>query len=92
MKVHEKKQSNIDRRARDKKAAVVGVAIYALIMALSAAAVGWVCFLPETPAFGELLMGVLAVVLLLMIVPAFVALKQRFEEIEGGELDEAAEY
>ena len=86
------KQKAMERRHRDKKAAVIGVAVYAFFMALSAATVGWVCFLPETPAFGELLMGTLAVVLLLMIVPALVALKQRFAEIEGGELDEASEY
>ncbi len=86
------KQSNIDRRARDKKAAVVGVAFFAGLQLVCAVAFGSLCFIPDAPGWLVVLFGVLAVGCLLLVIPALVVMKQRFKEIEGGELDEAAEY
>ncbi len=86
------KQSNIDRRARDKKAAVVGVAFFAGLQLVCAAAFGSLCFIPDAPGWLVVLFGVLAAGCLLLVIPALAVMKQRFKEIEGGELDEAAEY
>ena len=86
------KQSNIDRRARDKKAAVIGVAFFAGIMLVSAASVASLCFIPDAPGWLVALFGGLALFFLAFIIPALMAMKQRFKEIEGGELDEAAQY
>lgn len=86
------KQSNIDRRHRDKKAAVVGVAFFAGLQFVCAAAFGSLCFIPDAPGWLVVLFAGLAVCCVLFIIPALAVMKQRFEEIEGGELDEAAEY
>ena len=86
------KQSNIDRRARDKRAAVVGVGFFAGLQILCAAALGAICFVPDAPGWVIALMAVLAVGCLLFIIPALMVMKQRFQEIEGGEMDEASEY
>ena len=86
------KQNNIDRRARDRKAAVVGVAFFAVLMLVCAASVATMCFVPDTPGWVVVLFAVLAVSCLLPIIPALVVMKQRFQEIERGELYEASEY
>ena len=86
------KQSNIDRRARDKKAAVVGVTFFAGLQLVTAAAFGSLCFIPDSPVWLVVLFGALAALCLLLVIPALVVMKQRFKEIEGGDLDEASEY
>ena len=86
------KQEGIDRRRRDKKAAVAGVLFFAGLQLVCAAAFGSLCLIPELPGWAVVLFGALAAACLLMVVPALAALKQRFQEIEGGELYEAAEY
>lgn len=86
------KQSNIDRRARDKKAAVVGVAFFAGLQLVCAASFVSLCFIPDAPIWLDVLFWGLAAVCLLFIAPALVVMKQRFAEIEGGEMYEAAEY
>lgn len=86
------KQSNIDRRARDRKAAVVGVAFFAGLMLVCAASVGSLCFVPDTPGWLVILLGGLAAFFLAFIIPALMVMKQRFKEIERGELYEASEY
>ncbi len=86
------KQSNIDRRGRDKKAAVVGVAFFAGLQFVCAASFASLCFIPDAPIWLDILFGGLAAACLLFIVPALVVMKQRFKEIERGELYEASEY
>jgi len=86
------KQSNIDRRTRDKKAAVIGVAFFAGLQLVTAAAFGSLCFIPDAPGWLMVMFGGLAALCLLLIIPALMVMNQRFKEIEGGELDEAAEY
>lgn len=85
-------QSNIDRRARDKRAAVTGVAFFAGLMLVCAASVVALCFIPDSPGWLIALWVVLAVGCLLPIIPALAIMKQRFVEIERGELYEASEY
>lgn len=86
------KQSNIDRRARDKRAAVVGAAFFAGLMLVCAATMVSLCFVPNTPGWAIALLAGLSVFFLLFIIPALVVMKQRFQEIERGELYEASEY
>lgn len=86
------KQSNIDRRARDKKAAVVGVTFFGGLQLVCAAAFGSLCFIPDAPIWLMVLFGALAAGCLLLVIPALAVMNQRFKEIEGGELDEAAQY
>lgn len=87
------KQKNIDQRRRVRRhSALVGVGLFGLLQIASAVCFGSLCLIPGLPGWTEILFGVLAGLCLLMIVPALIVLKQRFIEIEGGELDEAAEY
>ena len=87
------KQDSIEvRKAKRKKSAVSGVVIFSLIQLASAACLGALCFIPELPGWCKVMFAVLAGVCLLFIIPAVMLLKERFQEIEGGELDAAAEY
>lgn len=86
------KQSNIDRQARDKRAAVVGVTFFAGLQLVCAASFASLCFIPDAPIWLVVLFGALAAFCLLLVIPALAVMKQRFREIEGGELDEAAQY
>ena len=80
------------RRAARKKSAVRGVAFFTLLQLACAVCFGALCFIPDVPDWFVVLFGMLAVLCLLLIIPAFISLKERFKEIEGGELDAAAEY
>lgn len=86
------KQNNTDLQRRDKKAAVVGVVFFAALQLVCAASFASLCFIPDSPVWLTVMFGALAAGCLLLIIPALVVMKQRFKEIEGGELDEAAEY
>ena len=86
------KQSNIDRRARDKRAAVTGVSCFSGLMLVCSASMASLCFVPDTPVWAIALLAGLSVFFLLFIIPALVVMKQRFKEIDGGELYEASEY
>ena len=50
------------------------------------------CFIPDLPRWASRLFAALAGVSGLLVLPALVVLKQRFQEIEGGEFYAAAEY
>ena len=80
------------RKARRKRDAVRGVAIFALFQLITAACFGALCFLPDSPWGLNVMWMALAGICLLLILPAVYLLKVRFKEIEGGELDAAAEY
>ncbi len=86
------KQKNTELQRRDKKAAVVGVIFFAGLQLVCAASFASLCFIPDAPVWLMVMFGVLAAACVLFIIPALVVMKQRFEEIEGGELDEAAQY
>ncbi len=87
------KPENIEAvKARRKREAVRGAAVFAIFQAGFAAVMVWLCFLPDCPGWVSVLFGVIGALSLGMIVPALLLLKQRFKEIEGGELDAAAEY
>lgn len=87
------KQESIEcRKAKRKKEAVQGVAFFALIQLACAVCFGALCLIPDMPGWCVVMFGILAVLCLLLIIPAVLLLKDRFQEIEGGELDAAAEY
>lgn len=87
-----KPESIEQRKARRKKSAVTGVVLFAMLQAACAVCFGALCFIPDMPGLFVVMFGVLAVFCLALIIPAFILLRQRFHEIEGGELDAAAEY
>ena len=87
------KQGNIEgKKARLKKESSYGVLIFAAIQLVCAIAFGSLCFIPDAPAWVVWMFFGFTVFCLLLIIPAFVVLKQRFREIEGGELDAAGKY
>ena len=88
-------QKNIDTAAvqtRRKKDAVRGVIFFGLIQVITAVCLGAMYFIPDMPHWLGLIFVGMAAFCLLLLIPAFVVLKQRFKEIEGGELDEAGKY
>ncbi len=80
------------RRARRKREAVWGVVFFVLLQLVCAVCLGALCWIPEMPKWLAVLFCALAVLCLALIVPAILSLKQRIEEIEGGELDAADQY
>ena len=87
-----KPESIEEKQDRRKRSAVIGVVMFALLQVACAVIFGALCFIPDAPGWCVVLFGVLAVFCLLLIIPAVKLLKDRFKEIEGGELDAAAEY
>ena len=87
-----KPESTEEKKARRKKESVNGVLIFTALQVICAAAFGSVCFAPDVPRGLFWCFLALAVLCLLLIVPALCVLKARFKEIEGGELDAAGKY
>ena len=88
-------QKNIDVtavRERRKKEAVRGVMFFALIQVITAVCLGAMYFIPDMPRWLGLIFVGMAAFCMLLLIPALMVLKQRFKEIEGGELDEAGKY
>lgn len=87
------KQENIKKKkARRKKESVYSILIFAAMQLVCAIAFGSLCFIPDAPAWVVWMFFGLAAFCLLLIIPALIVLKQRFQEIEGGELDAASQY
>ncbi len=86
------KRENTDLQKRCKGNAVRGVIFFALLQAACAVCFGSLCLIPDLPRWAFWMFFLLAAGCVLLLIPAFVVLKQRFQEIEGGELDEAGKY
>ena len=87
------KPENIkEKKAAQKRGAVRGVVLFALLQACCAVAFWALGLIPGLPGWCRVLFWVLAVGCLVLIIPASLVLKERFREIEGGELDAAAKY
>lgn len=82
----------VSKNRRRKRQAVLSVAIFILLQAACAACFAALCFIPNLPRWLFWLFAALAGGCGLLVLPALVVLKQRFQEIEGGESDAAAEY
>lgn len=87
-----KHESIEEKKAKRKKEAVYGILGFAALQVVCAGAFGSLCFIPDAPKGVFWCFLVLAVICLLLIVPALFALKERFKEIEGGEMDAAGKY
>ena len=80
------------RRRRYRRQAVLGVVFFALLQLACTVCFAALCFIPALPGWLLGLFAVLAVLCAALIIPALIVLKTRFQELEGGELDAAAEY
>lgn len=80
------------RRRRYQRQAVLGVAVFGLLMLACGAFCAALCFIPGLPGWAVVLFAALAAFFAGLMIPALVVLKERFTEIEGGELDEALKY
>ena len=83
---------NTDLQRRRKLEAVQGVALFAVIQLAVIGVMVGLCFIPGMPGWCVALFGALAVLSGVSLIGALVVLRKRFQEIEGGELDAAAEY
>nr|WP_325219528.1 hypothetical protein [uncultured Oscillibacter sp.] len=80
------------KRRRQRRQAVLGVTMFALFQAACVICFAALCFIPDLPRWAFRLFAALAGMCGLLVVPALVVLKERFQEIEGGESDAAADY
>ena len=79
-------------KRRRRRQAVLSVVMFTLFQAACAAVFAALCFIPDLPRWALRLFAALAGVSGLLVLPALVVLKERFQELEGGESDAAAEY
>lgn len=87
-----KPKSIEEHKRKLKKEAVLGVAAAGFFQLLSAGCLFALCLVPDLPQWLWYIFMGLAVFCAVMIIPGVLLLKGRFREIEGGELDAAAEY
>lgn len=80
------------KKARRRREAVRGVLLFALLQMGCVAAFASLCWIPGLPRWLCYLFAALAVLSLLPLPVAVKMLRQRFREIEGGELDAAGQY
>lgn len=87
------KPKNIEQKQTERKrSALRGVVLFTLLQLLCGAGLGAAALLAGLPAWLKVLFAVLAGLDLLSIPPALLVLKERWNEIEGGELDAAGKY
>ena len=70
----------------------MGVIFFTLLQIATAVCFGVLGMIPDIPGWLSVLFFVLAAICILLLIPAFLVLRQRYAEIEGGELDEAGKY
>lgn len=87
-----KPESIEERHRRKKREARRGVLFLGAILLPVAAVLLLACFLPDVPVAAKWICAVSAAVCILLFLPALWALKERYQEIEGGESDAAAQY
>ena len=80
------------KRRRRKREAVRGVLLFALLQAACAVAFAALCWIPDLPRWLFYLFAALAALCLVPVPIALWVLRQRWIEIEGGELDAADQY
>ena len=80
------------QKRRRRRQAALSVALFILFQAACAALFAALCFIPDLPRWVSWLSAALAGACGLLVIPALVVLKERFQEIEGGEFYAAAEY
>ncbi len=78
------KRGNTDPRKREKRGAALGLALFAVLQAVCAAAFWALTLIPDCPRWLVILFWVLAVFCLVLLAPALWALRKRFQELDGG--------
>ena len=81
-----------ERKKRYRRQAVLGTAVFGLLMLACGAFCAALCFIPGLPRWAVILFAVPTVFFAGLMIPALMVLRERFTEIEGGELDEALKY
>ena len=81
-----------EKKASQKRGAVRGVVLFALLQACCAVGFWALGTIPGLPGWCRALFWILAAGCLVLVIPAVWMLKIRFREIKGGELDAAGEY
>lgn len=81
-----------ERKARYKREAVCGILFFALIQLACIVTFVALCMIPDLPAWLFYLFVAMAIFCIVPMIFALKVLRQRFQEIEGGELDEASQY
>jgi fatty acid desaturase len=81
-----------EKKRRRRREAVRGVALFALLQAACVAGFAALCWIPDLPKWLFWIFAALAALCVVPVLMALVALRQRFKEIEGGELDAASQY
>ena len=80
------------RRRRQKREAVQGVLLFAALRLASVIVLLWsISLIPELPWL-QVILGILTLIVGVPVLFVWPILKQRFQEIEGGELDAAGQY
>ena len=86
-------QKNIERLHKKQRTdAVRGVLLFGVFQLVCVAGFIMLCLIPDLPRWAVILFAALAAASALPMVAALVVLKQRFHEIQGGELDAARQY
>ena len=80
------------KKQLQKRDAVRGILLFGFLQLLCAVSFWSLTRIPGLPGWCVKLFWALAVLCAALLIPALLVLKQRFYEIEGGELDAAAEY
>ena len=75
-----------------RRQAVADVVFFGLFRLACGAFLGALCLIPGLPRWLFWLFAVLAALCAGLMIPALMVLRQRLNEIEGGELDEALKY
>lgn len=86
------KPESTEQHKRQRREAVKGVLLFALLQLIAAGILLWAARIPELPGWLSGVLRLIAAADVLAILPTGSILKQRFQEIEGGELDEAGQY
>ena len=85
--------ANIENRKRVcRRQAVLSVILFCLFQLACILGFAALCRIPDLPRWLFWLFAALAAGCGLLVLPALAVLRERFQEIEGGELDAAAEY
>lgn len=80
------------RRRRQKREAVQGALLFAALRLAGVIVLLWsISLIPELPWL-QVILGILTLVIGVPVLFIWPTLKQRFQEIEGGEFDAAAKY
>ena len=82
---------NTDQERR-KREARRGVILFSLLQGAIGLVFASLCFIPDLPGWAVALFAFLALSCAISLLPALGAWKERYKEIEGGELDEARQY